>query len=120
MPVKISINVPNVEAKVKGAWDETLPLLSEEILADCNEYCKKDKGALRDSSLIHSIPKEGKLVWQTPYARRQYWEIETASKDSNENATWKWCHVAKANKLKEWIEKAQQKFDEMLRKRRSK
>ena len=120
MPVKISINVPNVEAKVKGAWDETLPVLSDEILADCNGYCKEYEGELRDSSQSHSILKEGKLVWQTPYARRQYWEIETASTDKNPNATWKWCHVAKANKLKEWIENAQKRFDEMLQKRRSK
>lgn len=117
MPVKISINVPNVEAKVKGAWDEALPMLSEEILADCNTYCKEDSRTLVESSLEHSIPKEGKLVWQTPYARRQYWEIEKAVKDDKETASWKWCHVAKANHLKKWIEKAQQKFDEMLRKK---
>lgn len=107
MPVKIRISKNEVAAKVEGAWDKGLALLSEEILGDCNKYCKEDKGMLIASSLTHSIPQEGKLIWLTPYAKRQYWEIQTAYKDRNHNATWRWCEVAKRNHKDTWGRQAQ-------------
>lgn len=107
MPVKINIQKHAVEAKVKGAFDASLPLLSEEILNDCNQYCKEDSGALIASSLVHSRPKEGKLIWMTPYARRQYWAIRTAFKTVNPNATWRWCEYAKQKCLEKWNRQAQ-------------
>lgn len=107
MPVKISISKSAVEAKVTGAFKNALPLLSEEILNDCNQFCKEDTGTLIASSLVHSRPQEGKLVWQTPYARRQYWAIRTAFKTVNPNATWRWCEYAKRKNLQKWQAQAQ-------------
>ena len=100
--IRIRIDPNNVTMKVQTSWKKGLPQLSEEILADCNEYCKEYTGALIQSSLIHSRPAEGKLIWQTPYARRQYWGIRTAHKDKNPNATWKWCEAAKARWRERW------------------
>ena len=107
MAVQIRINQPVVEAKIKTAWKASLAPLAEEILNSCNQYCKEDTGALIASSLIHSIPKEGKLIWQTPYARRQYWEIRTAYTDVNPKATWKWCEAAKKACSATWQKQAQ-------------
>lgn len=107
MPVKIHISKHAVQAKIDTAFSNALPQLSEEILNDCNQYCKEDTGALIASSLTHSRPQEGKLVWQTPYAKRQYWAIRTAYKDVNPNASWKWCEVAKRKHLKKWERQAQ-------------
>jgi len=107
MPVDIQIDKNAVKATVLDAWNKGLPLLSEEILNDCNQYCKMREGALISSSLTHSVPAEGKLIWQTPYARRQYWEIKTAIQDKNPKATWKWCEVATQYCLKKWIKQAQ-------------
>lgn len=106
MPVKISISKREVADKAKSAFDKGLPLLSEEILNDCNQYCKEDTGTLIASSLIHSVPSQGLLIWQTPYAKRQYWEIETAHKDVNPRASWKWCEVAKRAHLSRWTKQA--------------
>ena len=107
MPVKVNIPKHAIEAKVQNAWDKGLPLLSEEILNDCNLYCKMDTGILIQSSQLHSIPREGKLIWQTPYARRQYWEIKTAIPDVNPRASWKWCEVAKRKHKEQWERQAQ-------------
>lgn len=106
MPTAIKVDKSKVEAKVTGAWKECLPQLCEEILNDCNQYCKEDTGTLIASSLVHSRPQEGKLIWQTPYARRQYWAIRTAYKDTNPNASWKWCEVAKAKHRQRWERQA--------------
>lgn len=107
MPVTIRMNKDAVKAQVIGAWEKGLPKLAEEILGDCNTYCKERTGALIASSLIHSVPAEGKLIWQTPYARRQYWEIRTAYTDVNPNASWKWCEVAKTKHKQKWAKQAQ-------------
>lgn len=105
--MKIDINPGIVAAKVDGAFQKGLPLLAEEILNDCNQYCKWDIGTLAMSANVHSILAEGRLIWQTPYARRQYWSIETAYKDVNPNATWKWCEVAKQRHFNKWQQQAQ-------------
>lgn len=107
MPVKINIPKGAVVAKVEKAFKAGLPQISEEILNDCNQYCKEDTGMLIASSLVHSRPQEGKLIWQTPYARRQYWEIRTAYTDVNPNASWKWCEVAKRLRKDQWQRQAQ-------------
>ena len=111
MGVKISINQFGIIGKIKDAWKSGLPALSEEVLADCNEYCKEDTGTLIKSSLIHSKPQKGKLLWQTPYARRQYWEIKTSL---TAGRTWRWCETAKANHFDEWQAKAQKEFTDHL------
>ena len=105
--MKVSISKHAVQAKVMGAWNKGLWMLSEEILNDCNQYAKEDTGTLIASSLVHSLPQDGKLIWQTPYARRQYWEIQTAYKDVNPKASWKWCEVAKSRHLSKWKKQAQ-------------
>lgn len=99
MPVKIRIDPNQVGQKVMTAWKDGLPALSEEILADCNEYCKEDQHTLIDSSIAASIPSEGKLIWETPYAKRQYWAIKTSLTPGR---TWKWCETAKRKHKKRW------------------
>ena len=109
MPVKIMIDPNQCAAKVQTAWEKELYALSTEILADCNEYCKEDTGMLIASSNTHSRPQEGKLIWSTPYARRQYWAIQTSLTPGR---TWKWCETAK----KRWLSRWKQKAEEGLRK----
>lgn len=100
--VRINISESAVAAKVQGAFQKGLYALSTEILEDCNAYCKEADGTLKESAEIHSIREKGLLIWQTPYARRQYWAIRTAYKDKNPNATWKWCEVAKKHRVLRW------------------
>ena len=107
MPVRIDIKEVDIAEKIHKACSKGLEMLSSEILTDCNEYCKERSGALIQSSLIHSDLKRGLLVWQTPYAARQYYEIRTALKGKNPKATWRWVGVARANKITEWNKKAQ-------------
>lgn len=104
----MKVNIPRhaIEAKITGAFKNSLPLLCDEILNDCNQYCKEDTGMLIASSYVHSKLDEGLLIWQTPYARRQYWEIRTAYKDVNPQASWKWCEVAKRHHLEQWQRQA--------------
>lgn len=107
MATTIKIDIPRLQAELKTSVTKNLGILASEILNDCNQYCKEDTGMLIASSYIHSQLDLGRLIWQTPYARRQYYEIKTAYKDVNPNASWKWCEVAKSKHKSEWERKAQ-------------
>ncbi len=113
MPVRINISRHQVRAKVEKAWAEGVYDLSREILDDCNRYCKEDSGTLIASSYMQTDEGKGKLIWRTPYARRQYWLI-TAHKDKNPQASWKWCEVAKKHHLRKWTGRAQRGLREHL------
>ena len=107
MSVKFNISERNIQVKIDNVWENGLEMLSSQILKDCNRFCKEDTGMLIMSSYIHSDLKHGKLVWQTPYAARQYYEIPTAYKDVNSDASWRWCEVAKQLYKADWGRQAQ-------------
>ena len=114
MAVRINISENKIQIKMDNAWENGLAMLSSEILNDCNQYCKEDTGMLIASSYIHSRLNEGKLIWQTPYAKRQYYAIRTAHTDVNSQARWKWAEFAKSVHHREWARKAQ-KIMEMMK-----
>lgn len=107
MPVTIKFNKERTALKITNSFNTKMGMLSSEILNDCNQYAKEDTGMLIASSFIHSDLDNGRLVWQTPYARRQYWEIRTAYQTVNPNATWRWCEVAKSKHMRQWNLQAQ-------------
>lgn len=113
MSVKIIFDKNRCMVRIKQAWVDATPELSEMILEDCNKYCKEDTGALIQSSKDHSDLENGKIVWDTPYAHRQYWLI-TAKTEKNPNATWRWADVAKSKYLNKWTRKAQEGFTNNL------
>lgn len=111
MPVQIRIDNNQCAAKVMGAWKKGLYALSAQILGDCNQYVKIDRHTLESSSYVHSRLSEGKLIWRTPYAKRQYWEIRTSLTPGR---TWKWCETAKKRYLKDWTRIAEKGLRENL------
>ena len=111
MPVQIKIDPNKVAAKVQGAWDKGLFALSSQILGDCNQYVKVDQHTLEQSSYTASLLSEGKLVWDTKYAKRQYWAIKTSLTPGR---TWKWCETAKLKYKADWQKIAEKLLRENL------
>ena len=111
MPVRINIDPNQCAAKVEGAWKKGLFALSAQVLGDCNQYVKYDQGYLEKSSENHSKLGEGRLIWQTPYAKRQYWEIRTSRTPGR---TWNWCETAKRNHKDTWRRIAEKALRENL------
>ena len=109
--MKVQINRATLQAKVMTAWKAGLFGLTSEILADCNEYVKRDIGTLENSSLIHSDLNEGIIRWETPYARRQYWEIKTSLTPGR---TWRWFETAKRRHLGRWQQLADKGVNDNL------
>ncbi len=65
----------------------------------CDPYTRFDTGELMRSAKTASEFKEGRLIWDTPYARRAYY-IGKPSKDKHPKATLQWAHVAYKNNRK--------------------
>lgn len=114
MGVRIEINKAAISQRVAAVWQKSLFPLSEQALKDCNLYVKMDQKTLRASSEIKMLPYRCQLVWDTPYAARQHYEIPTASKDENPNARWYWTRYAKNHHKESWLKIVQKCFKENL------
>ena len=99
MPITIKFDKNQCAAKIEGAWGKGLYVLSSQILGDCNQFVKIDRHTMESSSYVASQLDKGKLVWDTPYAKRQYWEIRTSLTPGR---TWKWCESAKRKYRSDW------------------
>lgn len=92
-----------IEARVKKAKF----IVSQQVLKDSNHYIPADTWNLRDSSVTNSNFEDGKLIWNTPYARKLYYGVGTNfSHDKNTNAQGEWFEKAKSVHLQEWLQVA--------------
>ena len=71
---------------------------------------------LEDTKQLNVTQKEkdegAKLVWETPYAKKQYWEIKTSLTPGR---TWKWCETAKRRWFKKkWAPSAERRLKDHL------
>lgn len=93
MDFEIISDIQGVQAHIQADIERVLPILSQQILKDCNYFCKQDQGGLISSSLTSSDLEHGNLIWNTVYANRQYWLPATVT-DVNSHAAYMWCHKA--------------------------
>lgn len=106
--VDVKVELSDIDGKVGNALDHGQFKLDQMVLSDSNYYIPKDQGYLEESSLTHSKPGEGEVVWQTPYARRHYYNPQyNFSKDKNSNAQGLWFEAAKAKNLRTWLDQAE-------------
>lgn len=107
-----------VEFDIKSAVDRRAPLLRKaqvqldlQVIKDSNVFCPEAEGTLKSSALIASRIGEGLVVWDTPYARKQYYQCPKKSKDKNPNARMRWFEHAKARMVRTWRRIAQEALD---------
>lgn len=48
--------------------------VDSEIIRLCDPYTPKKDNILIDSATIHTVIGSGKIIWDTPYARRWYYQ----------------------------------------------
>ena len=108
----VRVELFNPDRRIKSAINNYgQPLLDERVLKDSNYYIPADIWNLRDSSLMHSDIGGGKLVWQTPYARRLYYNPQyNFSTDKNPKASGLWFEEAKAQNKKHWLDIAKKVY----------
>lgn len=107
--VKIKTDLGAIEAKIKKGSELMTIAVTEAVIEYGNLYVRMDQGTLRDSSLIASDPKNGKAVWDTPYAKKVYY-TGTPSKDVNQQASLMWAQKGVDTHKKELDQVAQNAF----------
>lgn len=101
MDFTVHTDLPAIKSQISVDINWALPLLSEQILQDCNYFCKQDQGGLIASSLSASDLEHGNLIWDTVYAVMQYY-LGATNQDVNANATKMWCDKAFAIYGRDW------------------
>ena len=109
MGVKISMDRSRVAARIKAGKMSMVAAVAEQALSDCNYFAKRDQGTLIESSQTASDIESGLLVWNTPYARRQYY-TGAPSLEQNPNASILWCEEAHDHFGLAWEKIAQKAF----------
>lgn len=95
--------------KMTGAFDAGQKVLDQEVVKGGNYYIPRDTGNLEGSGIRATIIGSGRVAWETPYARRLYYNPQyNFSKDSNPNAQGLWFEAAKARFLSQWIQLSQE------------
>lgn len=106
MGVRVTLNKAAVRARVHTASEKATFAITNEFVKDANFYCKEDTGELERSAIRASEPEKGLAVWDTPYAKRQFYTGK-ASHDKNPNATTLWAERAKKKNLAKYGRMAQ-------------
>lgn len=128
----VKFNVGKLNDKIRNMHQK----LTEEIKKDVSQFVPYRSGELDRSAYIRNLgKKEKEIVWNTPYARHQYfgrvmrdargraWVGKgerkpyptnpiVYSKDIHPKATAFWTKEAKKQYLKKWAEKAKEYFNE--------
>jgi len=77
--------------------------LDMQVLKDTYQYVPRDSGRLADSGYIASQVGKGRLYYDTPYAKRQYYTLPNKSEAPHPLATMRWFEVSKAANKSAWI-----------------
>ena len=100
---KANFKEAKVKAKFKAKLKRAQMKLDTQVVADSNYFAPNKTSTLQKSAIINPVIGTGLVIWDTDYARRQYYgEGFDHSKQLNPNACAKWFEAAKARKLEQW------------------
>lgn len=106
---KSKVKLFDVDTKVTTAVKYGQFVLDNAVIKDSNYYIPTDEHYLEKSVFLHSNPGSGLIMWQTPYARRLYYNPKyNFSKDVNPNARGLWFEAAKSEKKESWIRQGEE------------
>ena len=113
--MRIRLHLDKIPPKLRKLGREGQELLDQEVLKDSNYYAPQDIGNLILSGIRHTVFGSGRVIWNTVYARRLYYNPQyNFSKDKNPNAGGLWFRRAKAAKLKKWVSQLEKLRDRTI------
>lgn len=114
--VKVDVDTNKLQSKRQNATKAAQMQLDQDVLKDSNYYIPKAIGTLEGSGVRASQVGKGKVIWDTPYARRLYYNPQyNFSKDKNPNARGLWFEAAKAKKKGNWLDEARKNYKKYFR-----
>lgn len=111
LDVNINLNTSAIQGKADAALKAAQMQLDQDVLKDSNYYIPKDTSELEHSGVRASKIGQGKIIWDTPYSRKLYYNPQyNFSKDRNPNARGLWFEFAKAVRMPNWLAKTKEKY----------
>lgn len=108
---RVDLDIEKLKGKKDSSAKLAQQLLDQQVLKDSNYYIPKDKSNLEGSGIRSSLIGQGKIIWDTPYARRLYYNPKyNFSKDMNPNARGLWFEAAKRENKSDWLELVKKEF----------
>lgn len=105
----------DVRRKFRHLSTEAQKVLDSEVLKSSNKRLPKDTGNLETSSITSTRLGSGRIIWDTVYARRLYYNPQyNFSKDKNPLAQGLWFQVAKASDLKKWLQEIKRRTKQIF------
>jgi len=99
---EVKVDLGPLERKFsKTANKARQAVFAERVAFDCRKHVPVDEGTLRDSEPMASDYKGGRIIWNTPYARRVY-NADHVRTTKNPEAAPHWAEVTKQEKLDDW------------------
>ncbi|WP_244832956.1 minor capsid protein [Clostridium sp. BJN0001] len=120
MNVKVDIKLYSDKIGIlENASKQAFEMTVEAVLTDIvtSAVVPKDTGTLEESGFTDIKNMIGKIIFDTPYARRLYWHPEFNFRhDKNVNAQGKWMETYIDGPKKQWIIDTYGKFFKQLSK----
>ena len=110
MAVKIEMDKQKIVKKLLTGADASKFAVAMALMDYGNNFVRVDQGQLRDSVYTSSEPEKGKVIWDTPYAKKVYY-TGAPSTDVNPQASLMWADKAKKVYKKELQQIAQNAFN---------
>lgn len=109
--VKTHLDTQKLKSKTKSSHHAAQMQLDQDVLKDSNYFIPMDTGELMRSGIRHTQIGSGRIVWNTPYARRLYYNPQyDFSHDVNPNAGGLWFERAKSIHKKDWLKDAKKQY----------
>lgn len=109
--VRVNIKTDQLHSKRTSAKRAAQMQVDQDVLKDSNYYAPQDEGTLIRSGVLSSLIGKGRVIWNTVYARRLYYNPQyNFSKDRNPNAQGLWFEAAKAEKKDTWLKDAKSNY----------
>jgi len=100
---KVNFNPAATAARLKASAKIAQRWLDNEVLKDCTPYVPRITGALERSGISGTVIGSGEVVYNSPYAKRQYYGYFNHSAQSHPQASREWFEVAKASNKAVWL-----------------
>lgn len=113
MNFDVDVDLKGVIERINKKLEMGQETIDTEVIKGGNYFAPEDRSNLIQSAIRSSKIGSGQVVWDTPYAKKLYYNPQyNFSKDKNPNAQGLWFEAGKARFLNDWIQAVQEKVDE--------
>jgi hypothetical protein len=110
MKIKTNVKIfyDRIRSKVNANKERAQKVLDLTVIKDSARFVPFESGVLEKSAMGSSKIGSGLVVYNTPYAKSQYYGKFDHTKNKHPHATRLWFEAAKAETLEKWIRIAQE------------